>query len=426
VKVEGRIAAVAIGLSLGMATACAAIVGVSDVPVPNGGNADGANEGDVVGDDLGDVTTGEDDGVPSESDEARSPGAESLVEAGPDAGEMSDAMQASDRGPCGYAAPLPRPTVDDGTQDLVLQLALRSVDLGIRLNPDSGDPPPRAGFNLDGLQTCPDQPCSMRSGRVPFCEAGCGVDNAGTPLFQTFAQLTNGRFNQDAFNTELTAGTWGLVFRIRHYNGGANDSQVEVSIFDSNGTMGGVPPRWDGTDVWTLDSSEVLAQSGVDASPAYIQLDAYVADHVLVAQIDRPLRLYGGSALGTLIFQSSGTYIVGTLTPDRPGTFRIDDGMFAGRWPTKYIAAGLEAVPDPVVDGGYLCPSSGSYPTIARVICSGADITAEVRTQNAATICDAVSFADGFTASPALMGPVTTRPAPPTSCPNAGLENCEY
>jgi hypothetical protein len=407
---------------LALVAACELVVGIRDRPLDDGSRDVRVPE-DVT---LLDGDAKNDAAARSDSPDDTSSPDESLAETTPDAGEMLDAMHAPDRGPCAYAAPPPRPTVDDGTQDLVLQLALRSVDLGIRLNPDSGEPPPRAGFNLDGLQTCPDEPCSMRSGRVPVCEAGCNVDNAATPLFQTFAQLTNGRFNQDAFNTELTKGTWGIIFRIRHYNGGANDSQVEVSVFDSNGTMGGVAPRWDGNDIWTLDSSEVLAQSGVDANPAYIQIDAYVADHILVAQIDRPIRLYGGSVLGTLVFQTFGTYIVGTLTPDRPGTFRIDDGMFAGRWPTKYIAAGLEAVPDPVVDGGYLCPSSTSYPIIARVICRGADITAELRTQNAATTCDAVSFGNGFTASAGLMGPVTTRAAPPTSCPNTGLENCEY
>jgi hypothetical protein len=408
---------------LALVAACELVVGIKDRPLDDGGrDVTVPEEGMVPNGDAKNDSTEHGDAM----EEALSSGDETPAEVGPEASEMLDAMHAADRGPCGYAAPPPRPAVEDGTQDLVLQLAVRSVDLGIRVNPDSG-PPPRAGFNLDGLQTCPDQPCSMRSGRIPVCEGGCGIDNAATPLFQTFAQLTNFRFNQDAFNTELSAGTWGLMFRIRHYNGGANDAQVEVSVFDSNGTMGGVPPRWDGTDVWTLDSSEVLAQSGVDANPAYIQIDAYVADHMLVAQIDRPIRLYGGSVLGTLIFRTFGTYIVGILTPDGTGTFRIDDGMFAGRWPTKYISSGLQAVPDPVVDGGYLCQSStSSYPIIARIICNGADITSELRTQNAATTCDAVSFGNGFTASPALMGPVTTRPQAPTSCPNAGLENCEY
>jgi hypothetical protein len=410
---------------MALVAACELVVGIKDRPLQGGSDAFVPEDGTLASEDAtNDSTVGSD-----APEEVSNPGEEPVAETGPDAAEMLDVILAPDRGPCAFASPPPRPTVEDGTQDLVLQLAVRTVDLGIRLNPEAGLPPPRVGFNLDGLQTCPDLPCSMRSGVAPVCDARCGVDNAATPLFQTFAQLTNGRFNQDAFNTELAAGTFGLILRIRNYNGGANDAQVEVAVYDSNGTMGGARPLWDGTDVWTLDSSGVLAQSGVDANPAYIQIDAYVADHMLVAQIDHlPIRLYGGSVLGTLIFQTfGGTFIVGTLTPDRPGTFRIDDGMLAGRWPTKNISSGLEAVPDPVLDGGYLCPSStSSYPIIARIICNKADITAELRTQNPATTCDAVSFGNGFTAVPGLMGSVTSRGAAPTTCPNAGPENCEY
>jgi hypothetical protein len=102
--------------------------------------------------------------------------------------------------------------------------------------------------------------------------------------------------------------------------------------------------------------------------------------------------------------------------------------LIAGRWPTKYVAYGLAAVPDPVVDGGYLCASSAtsSYPIIARIICKGADVTADPRAQSPGSTCDAVSFGIGMTANAALMGPVSSRPPAPTSCPDAGLENCNY
>jgi hypothetical protein len=356
--------------------------------------------------------------------------------------ESSDASGATDGhptregGPCDYSLVPNNPGFDDGTLDLVLQLATRTVDLGIRYGPTADAAPPFPGYNLDRLLSCPDQPCMTKRLQASDCDAGvwCGVDNAALPLFQTFAQLTSGRFNQQSYNDELAAGNYGIVFRIRSYNGGANDQQVEFAAFDSNGTL--TPdgssdhpmPVWDGNDVWTLDYGSVIGGTGVTAHPNEIDINAYVANHVLVAHVDHPITLYGGPILGTLVFQTTGTTITGTLTPDSGGTsYHIDNGVIAGRWPTQNIQSGLKAVTDPLMDGGYLCPAPGSsYPTIAKIICNGADMTADPRKQDPSTMCDAISFAFGFTASTAIMGPVTMRSPPYTTCPNSGTENCEY
>jgi hypothetical protein len=272
--------------------------------------------------------------------------------------------------------------------------------------------------------------------RQSTCDAGlwCGIDNAALPLFQEFAQLTNSRFHQQAFNDEIAAGSFSFLFRIRSYNGGANDQSVEAAMFDSNGTLPGeggspehVTPLWNGSDVWTIDQGSIFGGSGVTAYPNDADTNAYVTNHVLVAHIDHPITLYGGPVLGTVVFDTRGTVITATLTPNGDGTFHVDDGVISGRWPTKYIQSGLKALTDPIVDGSYLCPTpTSSYPTISKIICLGADITADPRAQSPTTMCDAISFANGFSATPGIMGPVTTRMPPYTTCPDSGIENCEY
>ena len=368
-------------------------------------------------------------------DVTTSDGSQPPSDASSDASDATDGHPTKDAGPCDYALVPDNPGFDDGTQDLVLQLATHTVDLGIRWGVTADAAPPFPGYNLDGLLSCPDQPCMTKKPQASHCDAGlwCGVDNAAVPLFQTFAQVTNGRFNQKSYNDELAAGNYGIVFRIRSYNGGANDKSVEVAVFDSNGTLppdgssDHPTPAWDGNDVWTLDYGSVIGGTGVMAYPHDIDIYAYVTNHVLVAHVDHPLTLYGGAILGTLVFQTTGTTITGTLTPDDSGTgYHIDDGVIAGRWPTQNIQAGLKATTDPLIDGAYLCPDAGSYPTIAKIICNGAEITADPRKQDPSTLCDAISFATGFTASTAVMGPVTMRAPPYTTCPNAGIENCEY
>jgi hypothetical protein len=420
-----------------LVAACELVVGIRDRPLAGESDASpdvGATTPvEAESDALGDTTVeAEGEDVTMTSDSLMSEAASS------DAIATADHPPPREAGPCDYALVPGPPGFDDGdaANDLVLQLAIHTVDLGIRYGSTAEAGPPFPGYNLDGLLSCPDQPCMPKRPQMSNCDAGlwCGVDNAALPLFQTFAQLTNGRFNQQAFNDELALGTYGIVFRVRFYNGGANDQNVEVALFDSNGTPPGdggspehVPPLWDGTDIWTLDYGSVIGGSGAGAYPREIDINAYVTNRVLVAHVDHPITLYGGTILGTLVFETSGTTFTATLTPDEKGGFHVDDGVIAGRWPTKYMQSGLKAVTDPLVDGAYLCPTpTSSYPTIAKIICNGADMTADPRAQSASTACDAISFATSFTASTAVMGSVTMRSPPQTTCPDSGLENCEY
>lgn len=423
---------IAAASALALVSACELVVGIKDRPLaqePDGSSplADSTMQGQA---DAPDDTTRQGE-VSTTTDAPQAP-----HDASSDAPGVTDGHPAKEAGPCDNALVPDNPGFDDGTQDLVLQLALRTVDLGIRWGATADAAPPFPGYNLDGLLSCPDQPCMTKKPQTIHCDAGlwCGIDNAALPLFQTFAQLTNGRFNQQSYNDELTAGSYGIIFRVRSYNGGANDQSVEFSAFDSNGTLSPDSgsdhpmPQWNGNDVWTLDYGSVIGGTGVTAYPHEIDINAYVNNHVLVAHVDHPITLYGGPILGTLVFQTTGTTITGTITPDSSGSgYHIDDGVIAGRWPTQNIQAGLKATTDPLVDGAYLCPAPGSsYPTIAKIICNGADLTADPRKQDPGTLCDAISFANGFTARTAVMGPVTMRASPYTTCPNAGIENCEY
>jgi hypothetical protein len=329
---------------------------------------------------------------------------------------LGDAGTASS---CLSALPPPKPDAASGG-DVTVQMALRSLDLGIRLQADAGKPLV-IGYNLDGVCTCPDpESCVPHAVGTHSCDDVGGIDNAGRNALQTVASQTNGLLDQTKFNVQIGLGTWTYIVRIRHYDGLADDDQIEAALFRSAGTASQSTPAWDGMDTWTLDSTTIAGGTGVDAFPSYIDVSAYVRNHVFVAHIDQLLlQTYGGAGLGTLAFDMRDVTITGTLSPER-GSFRVDDGVIAGRWPVKDLARTVAAVPDPLhPDGGFLCTGSQGFRILSQVICAKGDISVEAQSGPNAP-CDALSFAIAMTAYPALMGAPATAPTPPTTCADAG------
>lgn len=340
----------------------------------------------------------------------------------PDSGVMEAGDQDVDM--CAHTHWPARPAADSvGGSDHQFYMALSYLDFGVR---DAGMPP-TIGFDLDGVCTCPGlDTCKLASSElgIQHCDFPGGVDNAGETLISRFAAYP-GFFDQGFINLRIAQGYYGALVRVRQYNGLADDTQVEVSMFTSNGTEGvqsgfPTPPKGDGTDKWTLDPSSLLGATVPDGGqpiPAVaVDVNAYVSGGQLVGNLDVPLTVGAGTGEGTITVDLTGSVIVGTLTPVG-SSFRIDDGVMAGRWEARKLLVALGATYDPLAPSLSLCGSDPVYQGLKKVICQFPDITSNVQDDNKNAPCDALSFSFSFKSRPATFGSVFAKP-------DAGLGTC--
>jgi hypothetical protein len=345
----------------------------------------------------------------------------------------ADASDAPAADPCMPVLPPARPTADDGAGDAgVVVAAIHTLDLGI--DSDGGAPPP-LGYDLDNVCTCfvyPSGPgpesCKPRVAGSTHCDEKGGRDNSGGELLQQFAQVSNMLFSQDSINSKLNAGNYGLLVRVRGYNGGANDTSVEVDMFISDGITpladGGMgTPAWDGTDVWTLDSASVIGVTGgIGAIPNYFDTNAYVSNHVLVASVDFPLTLGASGQSNVVTLDLTGSVLSATLVP-QGGTFALSNGILAGRWTTSKLLASFAAVTDPFTNQP-ICPGEPLYTNLKPMICKAADILGDPTVSDPTKLCDALSIGMGFTSEPAILGDVTTAAPRKVGC-DSGPDDCQ-
>lgn len=308
--------------------------------------------------------------------------------------------------------------------------AVRTLDYGLGRD---GGVPRDFGFDLDGVCTCSAINGAESCRTVPDASAHCdlddGRDSISAELLVQFGQV-NPAFSQQAINDSLRAGYYGLIVRVRNYNGNADDPNIEVAVFNSSGhdgvQDGGVPstPREDGTDRWTVDPASLRGGIAPPYIPVYLDPNAYVANHRLVATLDFPVTFSGSfEGVTTVTIDLKGSVVVGTIAPEGSG-YRIDDGMVAGRWPTNRLLPALEVLPDPFDPSRHLCGDSLGYAYVKSLVCDGQDIVADIKQDNMAAPCDALSISVGFTARPALLGEVVSPPARPKPCGPQWTDDC--
>ncbi len=314
---------------------------------------------------------------------------------------------------CNHARWPARPAADDdaSVQNIEFYNALAMLDFGISDGGTAKGVP--IGFDLDGICTCPG-PDSC----IPFADSGTqcdvdgGIDNSAGSLIQEFAGSSN-FFDQGYINTQLGKGVFGALFRVRNYNGQANDTKVELSIYISNGTEGaqtGNPavPKGDGTDVWTVDPSSLLGGTITDAGPvpnlAY-DLNAYVSNYYVVGNLSNmPLAIGASTGEGLVSMDLTGAVVVAKLEP-YAGSFRAS-GLVAGRWESKKLLTSMQVLHDPFDFDAALCGSDQIYQLLKVKICSLQDIATNVQDDGKGAPCNALSVGFGFQSVPATYGSV--------------------
>jgi hypothetical protein len=333
-------------------------------------------------------------------------GADARAEGG-DGGEVE--------GGCGGRRWPGRPAQDDPSTgpDISITNALRTLDFGLR----DGGLAVAYGYDLDGLCTCAPDPESClpvaRDGAPPppkHCDFEAGVDNALGGLLGRFSQLPN-FFAQDYINGQLAKGVYGAVVRISGYNGKPNDQFVNLEIFSSNGTNGTqmgfpTPPKYDGTDVWTVDPTAVVGgvvPDGGEPKAKSSTSDAYVANGVLVAKLDFPISVGAANNDGTVTIELKDSVVTAKLVP-QGSSWRLDEGLITGRWSTAKMLPSLQVLRDPFDISQPLCGANVTYGELKKQICNAQDIGPSSAEDGKNAPCSALSVGFGFTSFPALIG----------------------
>lgn len=349
----------------------------------------------------------------------------SATDAGADVAPQGDG--GGDADPCSHARQPDRTgREDDGgvaTGDLIF--AVNALDFSV-----DGGSKELVGYDLDGVCTCPGQPSCKAS--KPTCDDPHGRDNAAGLMLDSFSSISDA-FKVDAVNARFADGTMGLLFRVRNYNGTANDPQVETAVFLSNGTKGSedggtpIPPKLDGNDVWTVEPKSLLGGIAPPyiPNPDNVDSSSYVVDGKLVASIARADISFSAAPGGASSLQAelAGVIVTADLASDGKGGFAISHGILVGRWPTRRFLTALATIKDPL-GTDFLCGDSGVYDSVKGAICNGRDITSSLQSDNSNAPCDALSFALRFTASPAKLGSVYAAAPPVQPCGPQWNDEC--
>lgn len=264
------------------------------------------------------------------------------------------------------------------------------------------------GYDLDGTCTCPGKESCLRppaATEVP-CDLAGGRDvNLNSKGLTALATLPG--FDQKTLQDGLTNGTYSILVGVQGWNRTANDPKVRASLFLSRGRVGdaGVP-----SPTWSIDPSSVSAgDAAVIDRPQIVDDFAYVSGGVLVASRLLGAKLSLGSGAGELVLDLSQTVVTARLVMQPDGSFTLEDGVVAARWPTKNLLKAIGTLNDPFNSGQPICALAGSLPLYKLVkdtVCANADLASLNDRDNTKSNCDAISFALAFGARPATFGKV--------------------
>jgi hypothetical protein len=271
------------------------------------------------------------------------------------------------------------------------------------------------GLNIDGNDTT----CG---GTVPACrnavrlpqqgeDAPGGVDNAfgqlDIPELQGIVATPTATASA---NVENYGGTTNLLV-VTGLDGATSASGLSASLLVA-GPLGR-KPKWDGSDVWPVDSSSV--QGNAATAPQLSFSSSYVSDGVFVAA---PPSGDGEIALGAfgvpLVIPIRHVQVVMKLSQDGA----VAQGIVSGVVP---LAALLSTAQEFLAAQGGKYESfcgDAAFASIAQYIAGSADILLD-GTQDSTKDCDGVSFGMGFEADRVQLGSVVAV-TPLPSCSDAG------
>ena len=318
----------------------------------------------------------------------------------------------------------PDPPVGTGNDGNTFFFAVDSVAFSV-----PGDAGGSVGLNLDKRCTCSGMPPDPQS-CVPLSPNNKHCDTLGRGIDNAVALLVNGQAKQNGFDVEgqsqraLASGRNGLLIKMDQYNGEANDSRVLFSFYVSagpaypdGGGLGGIKPTFTTADSWSVDMQSLVGGADPKRYVGINNTTATVTNGVFVASnLSGVLRLDNGLSIDLRSMELSGK-----LVKEQDGTFRIDNGVLAGRWTTQDALRNLGTLGDPTADGGKVCANPLNYGALKLLVCAAADISS-TGPDNGNVTCDALSLGLSFTAKPATFGAVVGIDAGVGACNNVDTQ----
>jgi len=354
----------------------------------------------------------------------------------PDVGIVDSGVPEADAGQLLYKVP-GRPSSEDETgQDLKLLFAMDWLALGPRPQ-DTAITEDDMSFDLDGLATCPGQPsCLAPTGSPPeyACDGPGGRDNG---LYRLLKRV--------GADTQLPPGGPKFLIGIEGYNGGLNDRQVTVRMYNSTGAQaaladggggdpdgGPVTPKFDGTDYWRIDQAQLqntpqlgtqCSQPGDPCSTAFKDTAAYVTNGQLVSVFDIPVLFseYGPKAQ----FDLRAAVLIARVQQRDGGGWSLDDGQLVGRASAESVVRVFGVSNDTFSPGKLFCQVPADFGTIRKLMCDALEIAADRTKDGKPETCTGMSVDFLFHAKPARLGTVTAAPLGIDPCPEGTVYTCE-
>ena len=348
----------------------------------------------------------------------------------PDGASLADTGADGNVGPdplCGSLG-VPDPPAGPGGGAMEVTGALRTLDFGISLDGGVSSVP---GFNLDRTcsPTIETSSCTVAitassfEGRI--ADKPVGIDNSAYGLLALISGVST-TFNTDSISQGVTSGLYGATFRVRGWNGGPNDSDLEVEVFPALGSEGGLPDgglAYDTTDRWLIDQRFRLA---VDVDGSSIRSEtAYLRDGQLVARFKKvTIQALLGDDVKPFEITLDDAVLTGQLEGEG-GAF-LAGGLLGGRWSAArfldqvrqiYVRNGNGIIRSTVCEGG----DAGRvlFGTVQSFTCDVRDLRGDSQ-DNRGLPCDAVSAAARIEGYRTGIGAWTTFAETPTRCTDAG------
>lgn len=292
--------------------------------------------------------------------------------------------------------------------DISFISALKMIDFGDL----GGDDPLTLGYDIDGCCTCMGDadPCAHSSSACTppmtvteeVCDGPGGRDNSVGMLMKRFSMMPN--FGSKHWTKGLEMGAWSILFKVTGYNGLANDASVQVKSYIPVPlrVTTGQPPKWDGTDVWEIQTRSLVKPApgepwDIDKT-IYYDNNAYVVNNQLVASFDE-FSFVVSEGYGVMLHGGTMVVNVGKFN----NLWTLTDGFFTARWKAQDLLQQLGRLE---LAGLPICPDQGTYNLIKSMACNV--VESFVGTLTPTSVCNAVSMGMRFEARPAKLDGVKT------------------
>jgi hypothetical protein len=331
------------------------------------------------------------------------------------------------------------PGQDDNTGLSLPTFAFESMRVDTFGAPDAGGAIP-IGLDLDDRCTCPETDSCFRPGDAGrSCDGKQGEDNAMSGFFNSI-NIGVPLFQQTFATDRIHEGFFTFLLDVLGWNGQPDDPNVVVTMrlslrIEGKKEDGGLPPpKFDGTDVWTLDPTAIAG--GVESvgrdcrvpaesyrclarvrdEKAYVRGGKLVAHPRFDGQLDQPVPVTILAGLGVINFDMYDFTLFGTLTRGEDGGVSSVAGEITGRVTSQNVLHSVGAIQDFTSDNDTpICKNTALFAVAKTSVCQTPDLAPPGK-DNTGAKCDHISVAMSFSSSPATVGTILLRQAPADDC----------